>query len=338
MQKLTNQRLNSKKRLSDLERSSTRRLRVNHIQHLRRRIAILVTMSIGSVFACFAIVQMYRHIAIGQLDGSSHRLSEVTEQHKSTGAVGSNTLSYTNAPAIHSHIESSSSAKPESSQLPTREEVIHKMMKQPLPTSALIHVPPQSQHPELKNGCEVTSLSMLLSYLKHPMSKMTLAEEEPKDNTPLMMKGNQIVSWGNPNVGFVGSVKGDTRYGFGIYHGPLTKLVNKIVPKRGLDLTGISFRELEAIVAGGTPVEVWTTYTFRPTYDWCTWQTPEGPIRVTMQEHAVLLVGFDQNDVYINNPGNGKAGEKVPLKPFIEAWKQLGQQAITISPDQYATS
>ena len=39
-----------------------------------------------------------------------------------------------------------------------------------LPKQVLIKVPAQSQLPQLKNGCEVTTLSMLLAAVGHPIN------------------------------------------------------------------------------------------------------------------------------------------------------------------------
>ncbi|QQE78469.1 C39 family peptidase [Alicyclobacillus sp. SO9] len=220
--------------------------------------------------------------------------------------------------------------------VPSKHDIVQKMMKHSLPSHALIHVPAISQLPQLRNGCEVTSLAMLLTFEKHPVSKLTLAKEEPQDKTPLVRKNKKWISWGNPNVGFVGSVSGKKNLGYGIYHGPLTKLVNKILPGRGLDLTGMSFKNLEAIVANGTPVEVWDTTSFKPTDSWVSWKSPEGTVKATFFEHAVLLVGYNKHYVYINNPlKGGVAAEKVPIGPFIKAWDQLGKQAMTVAPEKF---
>lgn len=199
--------------------------------------------------------------------------------------------------------------------------------------SAMIDVPAQNQHPELPNGCEVTSLSMLFDGIGHPVSKMILAKEEPVDPTPEVKNSSgQIVSWGNPNVGFVGSPYIWSK-GFGIYHGPIINLIDKILPGEGVDLTKKPFRDLLSYVAHGTPVEAWVTITLKPTNKfWVTWQSPEGPVHTTLEEHAVLIVGYDKTNVYINNPFNGDREEAVSRSDFIGAWNQLGNQAVTIAP------
>lgn len=207
-----------------------------------------------------------------------------------------------------------------------------------LPTSALIHVPPQDQNPQLPNGCEVTSLSMLLSAVGHPVDKLLLAKEEPRDTTPRKYgAGDTTVFWGNPNVGFVGDVTNATN-GYGIYHGPLTKFLNQILPNQAIDLTGKPFQDILAAVASGKPVVLWTTATFEPTQNWISWMTPEGRVRVTLDEHAVLLVGYDKTHLYVNNPLNGMAAQQVDMKDFIAAWKQLGEQALTVKAMPTRTS
>ncbi len=207
-----------------------------------------------------------------------------------------------------------------------------------LPTSYLIHVPAKDQYPQLPNGCEVTSLAMLMTAVGHPVSKMTLAQEMPVDPTKLVLtsytaSNGQVVHkveyWGNPNVGFVGSVY-QAGYGYGIYNGPMDRFLNQLLPERAENLTGQPFSAILRQVAQGVPVEAWTTTTFQPTTDWVGWQSPEGLVHATPLEHAVLIVGYSPGYLYINNPLNGEAAQKVAEAPFIEAWKQLGEQALTV--------
>ncbi len=209
---------------------------------------------------------------------------------------------------------------------------------QAMPSHFLIHVPAKNQYPQLPNGCEVTSLAMLMTAVGHPESKMTLAREMPKDPTKLVLtstttaKGtvvHHVVYWGNPNVGFVGDVY-QAGEGYGIYHGPMYHFLNHLLPGRAEDLTGSPFSRILHHVSEGIPVELWTTTTFAPTNDWVTWESPEGLVRATPFEHAVLLVGYSPGYLYVNNPLNGQAAEKIPEAPFLQSWIQLGRQAITV--------
>ena len=194
----------------------------------------------------------------------------------------------------------------------------------------VLRTPALSQMPDLHNGCEVTSLTMLLNALHITTTNTKLAALIHKDPTPLQLGTNgQILRWGNPNVGFVGSVTGNA-LGYGVYHHPIAELLNKMDPGQALDLTGSSFEKVLSVVTTGRPVVVWTTLTFAPVRDWINWQSPEGTVHATLYEHAVLLVGFDKNHVFVNNPLTGEQAESVPLNSFEKSWVQMGRQAVTV--------
>ncbi|WNQ13621.1 C39 family peptidase [Paenibacillus aurantius] len=198
------------------------------------------------------------------------------------------------------------------------------------PASALLEVPLIRQNPELPSGCEVTSLSMLLAYYGAKTDKLKLAAEMKRDTTELKRAPDgTILSWGNPNVGFVGEITGRAK-GFGIYHTALIELMRKYIPD-AVDLTGGSFEALEKQVASGSPVVVWTTIDYIvPEPDrWVVWDTSLGPIRTTFSEHAVVLVGYDEQNVYVNDPLSGKSSLPVNKAAFLETWEAMGKQALS---------
>ena len=199
----------------------------------------------------------------------------------------------------------------------------------------LLRVPIMRQLPQLPNGCEVTSLAMLLTAAGIPTDKMTLAREQKTDRRqPVFEKGAQgdlsrIRSWGDPNQAFVGNVYG--RYGYGIYHGPLSKLLTAKAGSRGRDLTGQDFESLLDVIDNGSAVMIWATTTLRPTSQWVTWRGPRGIVRATFREHAVVLVGHSPGRLVVKNPLTGRR-QTVPAKPLIAAWRQLGGQAFAVLP------
>ncbi len=198
----------------------------------------------------------------------------------------------------------------------------------------LIDVPVLAQLPELPNGCEVTSLTMLLAAGGVSVDKLTLADAQESDPTPpLFAPGKRgfydIIRWGNPNESFVGPVRGYG--GFGIFHAPLARLAETKARGRVLDLTGTGFSAVVDQVRQGHPVLVWTTVSQTPVTRWVTWQTPQGPFTGTSQEHAVVVLGFNARGLVINDPLSGSR-KTVPAAPFITSWVQLGRQALTLSP------
>jgi uncharacterized protein YvpB len=198
----------------------------------------------------------------------------------------------------------------------------------PVKSSAMLEAPLIQQFPELPSGCEVTSLAMMLQYAGINKDKMSLASEMKRDPTRYRRNSSSsIIFWGNPNTGFVGEVNGKD-LGYGIYHSPLFELLKKYIPAAD-DLTGKPFADLERRVAEDIPVLVWTTKSYTVPDDWTQWDSPAGPVTATFSEHAVLLVGFDPNSVYINDPKAAMSKVKVDKKQFIAAWEAMGKQSLS---------
>lgn len=193
-----------------------------------------------------------------------------------------------------------------------------------------IDVPLISQLPELYNGCEITSLAMLLAYLQQPVDKLDLAAMLPKDETsPEFDEDGNISVWGDPDIGFVGDIYGN-ELGYAVYVKPLAQVLEQVYAPGAQDLTGQDFSEIERAVTDGKPVVIWNIASFEQSDDWTTWKTPEGKeVSATFQEHCVLLIGFDDESVYVNNPFENIQGQKVPKSSFIEAWEQMGRMALT---------
>ncbi|UUZ86776.1 CoA-binding protein [Paenibacillus sp. P26] len=186
------------------------------------------------------------------------------------------------------------------------------------------------QLPELRSGCEVTSLAMLLQYYHVDKSKLELAGEMKMDPTPIRWNSDgSIASWGNPNLGFVGDVTGASK-GFGIYHTALYELLKKYAPS-AVDLTGKPFDGLEKKLRSGIPSVVWTTIDYNVPDKWVVWDTPIGPIQTTFMEHAVLLVGYDGEFVYVNDPLTGRGKQKIEKERFVASWEAMGRQALSLT-------
>ncbi|OXM85906.1 C39 family peptidase [Paenibacillus rigui] len=199
---------------------------------------------------------------------------------------------------------------------------------QPPSTSAMLQAPVVNQRPELPSGCEVTALTMLLQYYGIAKDKMELAAEMKRDTTPIKRNADgSIAFWGNPNTGFVGDISGASK-GFGIYHTALYELLHAYVPK-AVDLTQQPWDKLEQQLREGIPSVVWTTIDYQVPDKWVVWDTPIGPIQTTFMEHAVLLVGFDEHNVYVNDPLSGKSQVQIDKAQFISIWEAMGRQALS---------
>ncbi|MFC7393836.1 C39 family peptidase [Scopulibacillus cellulosilyticus] len=188
----------------------------------------------------------------------------------------------------------------------------------------ILNAPLIHQEPQLDRGCEVTSLAMMLNYAGVKVNKMTLADNI--DKVPFKKDDYR----GNPHDGFVGNIKTFSESGLGVYHEPLARLARQYLPNRIIDLSGESFDKVLDQIIKGHPVVVITNYTFKklPDGQFTTWDTADGKVKITYYQHAVLVTGFDDKNIYFNNPLGGK-NEKVDRDDFIAAWKQMGSQAIS---------
>jgi uncharacterized protein YvpB len=193
-----------------------------------------------------------------------------------------------------------------------------------LPDSKLLDVPllNQMDKPMLFNGCEVTSLAMILNYHGIEVTKTELAQNIK--TVPLTYSNGKK---GNPNAGFVGDM--ETGPGLAVYNGPVFELAQKYVGDRTVNLTDSPFTDLLKKVSQGLPVWIITTSSFSPVSVFQTWDTPQGKIDITFSEHSVAITGYDENYIYVNDP-YGEKNKKVDRDNFIKAWEQMGKQAIVI--------
>lgn len=198
------------------------------------------------------------------------------------------------------------------------------------PKTVLLDVPHLLQMPELPRGCEVTSLAMMLYFKGIQVDKMELAQRLKRDPA-VYRKVDGEIWFGNPHVGFVGDMYSFDRPGLGVYHEPIVELANQYIPNAWKDITGVPFEEIELEIANGNPVWVIVTSTFDWVDEkyWETWNTEQGVIKVTKKEHAVVITGYDEEFVYVNDPLTSK-NKQLPKEAFIRGWSQMGAQAVTL--------
>jgi uncharacterized protein YvpB len=184
----------------------------------------------------------------------------------------------------------------------------------------------QMDAPRLYNGCEVTSLAMLLQFWGVQVSKNELAEQIPR--VPLRYSDGK---YGNPNDGFVGNMEDGP--GLGVYHEPVFELAQSHLPAnlKVTDLTNHPFDTIIEKLNEGLPVWVITTSNFSPVSTMQSWTTPQGSVEITYNMHSAVITGFDHENIYLNNP-YGIKNQQVNKANFLKSWKQMGSQAIVVEP------
>ncbi|MBO0450843.1 C39 family peptidase [Enterococcus sp. MJM16] len=194
----------------------------------------------------------------------------------------------------------------------------------------LIDVPIENQNSgiiPLENGCEITALSMLLNYYDYGTNKNDLAEL--LNYVPVYENEAEEIR-GNPHEGFVGNIY--TGYeAMGVAVEPIAEVAEKIVSKKQsvVASSNTEFTDLETLIQKGTPVWVITTVDFKiPTAkDFRTWETTSGEVTVSPLCHSVVIVGVDDQNVYVNDP-YGYKNRIVDKEDFENVFDKMGRQSL----------
>lgn len=199
-------------------------------------------------------------------------------------------------------------------------------------SKVIIDVPIESQFPELYNGCEAVAVLMMLEKHGLDLDKVEFADQIPRDYTELVTdeETGEILVWGDPDVGFVGDMKGEVGIGSSINPAPLVEFLKSYVDNP-VNLTGSGTDVLEKYIRNERPVVVWVTVDFQDPGEYKDWQTSDGKkIHYSFGEHAMTLVGFDEQNYYLNDPYTGTKNYSVSKERFNEIWTQMGRQALSV--------
>lgn len=206
-------------------------------------------------------------------------------------------------------------------------------------------------------GCEAVSATMAAKYSGYNVSVATIVANTPTDELgkrqetrtkeievevvneetgeiEKQIKTEEKTIWvgANPFKYFVGHpTRGLSTGSYGCFAPPIaTALRNSGVPCS--DISGSSIDTVFNYVKQGKPVVVWCKKNAGDLTQGVTWQYPDGSGEFTelVGEHCAVLIGYDGEYVYLNDPSAGK-NVKQPKGKFISNWKKLYSQAIIIN-------
>ena len=177
----------------------------------------------------------------------------------------------------------------------------------------------------LENGCEITSLSMLLQYYGFEVNKNQLAKL--LDYVPYALNKT---THGNPDLGFVGDIKKGNE-AMGVHVDPIAKVAKQIVNEEFEVVAGKgrSFQDVLQQLQADTPVWILATLemTIPSDADFISWQTKEGEMQVTPLIHSVVLTGMDAENVYYNDP-SGIKDARVSIADLEDIYNKMGKQSL----------
>ncbi len=191
----------------------------------------------------------------------------------------------------------------------------------------IIQVPELCQFPNLPTGCEATAAAMLLNYMGEAVTPETFAAEWLACDKDFYTYGNK--QYGpDPNKVFAGDPF--TQYAYGCYAGPIADAVNgnstlcaaEVI--RGQPLQSL----LENYIDKGVPLLIWATMGMKESTVGKSWYFKDGtPFTWIGGEHCLVLVGYDEEYYYLNDP---QSGSTVGYKRHIveKRYEELGMQAV----------
>lgn len=141
----------------------------------------------------------------------------------------------------------------------------------------------------------------------------------------------EVLYGSNPFEVFVGHPAKDYDEGsYGCYAPPIITALNRLNIKCS-NISGCSQEELLSYISEGNPVVVWGTYNGRDIVYLDEWKYPDnsGSYVNLKGEHCMVLIGYDDDKVYLNDPIAGKKVTQTKYQ-FFKNWDILYRQAIII--------
>lgn len=180
------------------------------------------------------------------------------------------------------------------------------------------------QYPNMPNGCEVTSLEMLMRYEGFDVSNESL-------ESYLAKSGYRD---GDPDKAYIGSPY--SKDGFYCYAGPLASCANSYfrdlgVSRSAKDISGANpFAILNYVIFNKKPVAVWYTLDDKePTYSDRSYRDASGQdIKLYSNLHCVVVNGIGKGMVSLVDPIKGY--RKVNFLEFARLYMQMGKRALVL--------
>lgn len=182
-------------------------------------------------------------------------------------------------------------------------------------------------------GCEAVSATMVLKYAGYNVSADQLIEATPTDNRGKYYDNSTNSYYGgNPFKVFVGHPSnGKSKGSYGCFSEPIVTAMRKFAGNRVKNISGCSVDILFEYIDNGKPLVVWGIKNAGTPEKGVTWKYPDGSgqFEEIVGEHCFVLIGYDENYVFLNDPSAGQ-NVRQPKQKFINNWKQLYSQAIVI--------
>lgn len=191
-------------------------------------------------------------------------------------------------------------------------------------------VPMIPQHPLYPTGCESAAAVMALQWAGEAVTMAEFVDEYLLKDRKFYYEDG-VRHGPDPWEVFAGDPR--TTSSYGCMSPVIRQAMIRVLggTERVKDVSGSSMTDLcEQYVAQGVPVMVWVSINMLEVYPADSWVTPRGDTHVWLaNEHTMLLVGYDEEYYYFNDPYKGC--EVRYLRALSESrYEALGKQALAV--------
>lgn len=195
----------------------------------------------------------------------------------------------------------------------------------------------QLQEPQLPNGCEVTSLAMLLGWAGYPVDKLELYQEYlPRQDFTETPEGWKI--GGNPEEVYVGDATSELG-GWYCFEEPIVEAGNAYLQDQGSGeqveaVSGLSHRELDEFLRRDIPLVVWVTLDYDTPMDSIhNWYLSDGTFYQPYANlHCVVVLARGDQGYLTADPLEG--WQWVDESLFWASFDAMGRRAVTIENEE----
>jgi uncharacterized protein YvpB len=208
---------------------------------------------------------------------------------------------------------------------------------EPVPLSTqqkkIINVPYISQEDTLPTGCELISAAMVLNHYGCHVNVDQVVARTPLSNLIESSEGGLVGE--NPTEAFIGDPYSES--GIGCYAPVVVSMMNSFLSENGtkkaVDVTGTKLETLvSSYIDHDNPVLIWATMNMEDTYSAGVWTLKEtgDTFRWIGGEHCLVLVGYDENKYYFNDPYESNGLIAFDKELVNSRFITLGQQAVAV--------
>lgn len=196
----------------------------------------------------------------------------------------------------------------------------------------IISVPHLSQTKNYPTGCEIVSTAMLLQFYGYNLPVDALIDNYLDQADLTVLNGQRYGA--DPNASFIGSPY--SPFSYGCYAPVILNTLSRVLTTgdRATNLTGTPFSQLISdYIERGIPVLVWASIGMKPVVKTAAWRqnNTDEVVYWPKGEHCLVLVGYDENRYYFNDPLQSTAPVGYEKSSVEQRYAELGSQAVAVA-------